>query len=163
MKFQVVVVGLAFLLGASVLGCGGGGEGAGQREKTTPVSGTVTYQGRPVVDAAVAFVPDAPTGRGAFGRTDSQGKYKIMTFVAGDGAVPGSYKVTVTKQLAEAPGKTAETGDDDYVDPETAGAAAAPAKPVGMLPVKYSTAASTPLTATVPDGAAQTIDFELTD
>ena len=67
------------------------------RPPTYPVTGTVTMQGKPVAGAAITFVP---TGEGdaASAITDSEGKYALMTWKAGDGARPGEYRVKVSKQ-----------------------------------------------------------------
>ena len=61
-----------------------------------PVSGTVEYQGQPLTDGAVAFVPVVPAeGHAARGIIESDGYFKLTTFKKGDGAFPGDYKVTV--------------------------------------------------------------------
>jgi hypothetical protein len=86
------------LAGALFLGCAGSSSG------TVAVTGKVTKDGQPVSGAAVTFVPTAPDGKPASGTTDDSGSYKLTTFVNGDGALPGSYKVTVTKFPAAAAG-----------------------------------------------------------
>lgn len=134
-------------------------------EKTVPVTGTVTYNGQPVADATVTFVPEtapgeAASGRGAFGRTDAAGKFELMAFNPGDGAVPGTYKVTITKTEGET-ASGPETGADDYVDPaETETPAAAPKQ---LLPAKYGNVASTDQKATVAPEGAQEFTFDLKD
>ena len=67
------------------------------RPATYPVTGTVTAQGKPVAGAVITFVP---TGEGdaASAITDSEGKYALTTWEAGDGARPGQYGVKVSKQ-----------------------------------------------------------------
>jgi len=62
------------------------------------VAGTVTLQGKPVAGAAVTFVPAGEEGEAASAITDSNGKYALTTFRAGDGARPGEYRVKVSKQ-----------------------------------------------------------------
>ena len=64
---------------------------------THPVSGTVTKKGQPVAGAAVTFVPDSADGRSAVGVTDANGAFKLTTQEQDDGAMLGSYKVTVAK------------------------------------------------------------------
>ena len=83
---------LAFLsMGLALLvGCGGSGLG------TIPVSGKITVDGQPMEGVMVVFNP-GDGGRAAAGRTDAQGIYKLTTEIAGDGALPGSYKVAVSK------------------------------------------------------------------
>ena len=68
------------------------------RPPTYPVTGTVTSQGKPVAGAAITFVPTGNEGEAASAITDSEGKYALTTWRAGDGARPGEYRVKVSKQ-----------------------------------------------------------------
>ena len=68
------------------------------RARTYPVTGTVTSQGKPVAGAAITFVPTGNEGEAASAITDSDGKYALTTWRAGDGARPGEYRVKVSKQ-----------------------------------------------------------------
>src|SRR5258708_2370379 len=84
------------------------GAAAGCGSKTSKVEGVVTLDGTPVQGATVIFVPE--TGdRQASGQTDADGVFHLTTFNTGDGAVPGTYKVTVSKTSAVVsdPGGTA--------------------------------------------------------
>lgn len=88
----------ALLLAA---GCSGGGP------VTHSVSGTITYNDKPVADAQVGFVPIDTTGKvkPARGQTDAQGRYTLSTYLGpdqnGSGAMAGSYQVTVEKGLPQ--------------------------------------------------------------
>ena len=62
------------------------------------MTGTVTLQGKPVAGAAITFVPTGEEGEAASAITDSEGKYALTTWEAGDGARPGEYRVKVSKQ-----------------------------------------------------------------
>jgi len=76
----------AILLTALALaGCGSG---------LVPVEGTVLLDGQPLADAQVLFLPKSG-GRPAAGKTDAQGKFKLMTDRPDDGAQPGEYEVGV--------------------------------------------------------------------
>ena len=66
---------------------------------TATVRGKVTYNGKPVSEATVAFLCDGAP-RQAIGQTDETGSYQLSTFQKYDGAVIGTHVVTVTK-LAE--------------------------------------------------------------
>ena len=96
---------------------------------------------------------------------------KLMTFVADDGAVPGNYKVSVTKTDAPAatpaPAGGAELSGDDYTKAlAKAGmpkGEAAAAKAKDLLPAKYKTADSANLPATVKAGENNEFKFDLTD
>ena len=68
------------------------------RPATYRVTGTVTMQGKPLAGAFVTFVPTSNEGEAASAITDSEGKYALTTWQAGDGARPGEYRVKVSKQ-----------------------------------------------------------------
>ena len=80
-------------IGIVLTGCWGS-----SRPPTYPVTGTVTSQGKPVAGAAITFVPTDQKGEAASAITDSQGKYALTTWQAGDGARPGEYRVKLSKQ-----------------------------------------------------------------
>lgn len=64
------------------------------------VEGQVLLDGAPLADAAIGFSPADGAGLGAFGRTDSAGKYRLTTAQGGKqlgGAPVGNYLVTVRK------------------------------------------------------------------
>jgi hypothetical protein len=159
----VVVLCLASLLLST--GCSGGGAGA-ERKPTIKVSGTIKMAGGPVADAVVTFSPQEGQPV-AFGRTDSQGKYTLTTYEAGDGAVAGKYIVLVTKSSsggAAAGGAT--VSHEAFVSGQASVTAHAAAGKTGgaaassVLPEKYSRTTTSDLTATVaPDQT--TYDFEL--
>lgn len=101
----------------ALIGCGP------SRPATAPVEGTVTLDGQPLAGASVTFTPSAG-GRPGMGTTDSSGKFTLMTYEAGDGAVIGQHKVTVIKMTEDAGASGAEppqeTGDEDDEDDEGA-------------------------------------------
>src|SRR5438093_4900706 len=77
-----------------ILGCSSGT----RRPPTYKVTGTVTMKGRPVEGATVVFVPPAKAEyEPATGITDSQGHFKLSTFLADDGAQEGEYNIKVSK------------------------------------------------------------------
>src|SRR5688572_29821884 len=57
------------------------------------VSGAVTYQGKPVEDGMIQFIPSAETQGPTAGAEIKDGKYSIP---AQSGPVPGSYRVEVS-------------------------------------------------------------------
>lgn len=152
------------------LGCGAGGDA--NRLPTYKVTGKVTMGGSAVASATVTFSPTAPGKPGAAGITDSLGVYSLTTYVAGDGAPEGDYKILVYK---EAP-KAAESTEKQH-DPRNATSAAAsgPPGPQGhakadnkkggtagsLLPEKYAKASDTPLQKKVAASDDNTIDLEL--
>jgi hypothetical protein len=92
------------VLALAVAGCGGG-------PKLVPVKGRVVYaNGQPVTAASVSFTPDAATGNNAIlatGLLAEDGTFTLRTYPHGDGAMIGSYRVTValgfgaTRKLAK--------------------------------------------------------------
>ncbi len=79
-----------------LVGCGGG-------IGTVPVSGKVLVDGQPLEDVVVLFSPTASDGRAASGRTNASGEFVLTTEVNGDGALPGSYQVGVSKYEQDMP------------------------------------------------------------
>jgi hypothetical protein len=76
-----------------------GCSGAEPPPKTTKVEGTVTYKGAPLPKGKVSLEPEAPGDkknptRPATGAIEN-GKFTVSTFVQGDGAIPGTYRVAV--------------------------------------------------------------------
>src|SRR5262249_35449247 len=59
------------------------------------VTGTVTYQGKPVTKGTVSFVATDPGRRNATGQLDAQGYYRLQTEEPGDGAEVGDYDVAL--------------------------------------------------------------------
>jgi hypothetical protein len=150
----------AVILGGLIAGCGG--EVRTGSEPVYPVSGVVTYQGQPVEGADVTF-RNAEKNRSAFGRTDDQGRFRLTTFSANDGAVAGTHSVTVVK--LSTPAETAPAVDlesEAYVPPRM-GQSTAPGGPKSELPQRYSDPASSGLTATVEADGANEFDFALED
>jgi len=70
------------------------------RPKTVPVRGTVTFSGKPPPAPGVLyFLSDDPaegfSRRPASADFDAQGRFTVKSWEAGDGLVPGRYKVIV--------------------------------------------------------------------
>lgn len=147
---------------ASLLGCQRSGG-----PSTAAVTGTVTFKGKPVAGAIVTFAPKAPPARAAAGTTDASGRFRLTTLTPGDGAMAGSYSVTVTK-VTRPTGLPAESG---AIPPE-AEAALRKAKEEAkktegteeskdLLPEKYKGAATSGLTAEVKAGQKNDFTFDL--
>jgi hypothetical protein len=118
------------------------------------------YNGQPVAKGTIGFVPASGTGRAASGEIEN-GKYSLTTAVAGDGALPGSYKVTViakdvdtTALKAEAKGGQFHHGTPEFVK------AAKGAK--SLVPSRYSLADTSDLKAEV-KAESNSFPFELKD
>jgi hypothetical protein len=149
-----------------LLGCGGGSG----HPKTYPVSGSVKLKGKPVDNAMVTFQLESGK-ESAIGSTDDKGEFKLSTFAPSDGAVPGQYRVKITKFSTPPAPKQALTpgvitsGDlpADYAPPaESAGAAGGAASgPKNLLPAKYADDQTSALRATVSESGPNRFDFDL--
>ena len=68
-----------------------------------PVSGTITFEGEPLVGASITTQPmatdgDSSPGSGSFGRTDADGKYQLeLVEPAMPGAIIGTHRVTIVR------------------------------------------------------------------
>jgi hypothetical protein len=132
--------------------------GAGRPVK---VEGVVTLDGQPFVGATVMFTP-ATAGRGtkpASGRTDANGAFLLTTYRSDDGALPGTYKVVVTRTEQDS---SIEGKNPDKMSPEDkmkffsrpaqnarTGGALTKSKSKGV-PAVYTDVKSTPLQEVVP-------------
>lgn len=108
--------------------------GCGPKVALYPVTGTVEFRGKALTTGVVAFHHDDGTSPIAKGDIQSDGSFTLLTHSPGDGAVAGTYAVTVTSMI---PGHGIEGQDADYRAP----------KP--LIPLKYMRLLETPLKATV--------------
>jgi len=117
--------------------------------KRVPVSGTVTFDGKPVDGGVIAFLPEgdvAPGGKGTVSGEIVEGKYSLPS---GRGPDAGKYKVQITwnkktgKQI-DTPGDPGTKMDDT----------------VQVIPPKYNK--QTILTAEIKSGSNDNVNFELT-
>jgi hypothetical protein len=106
-----------------------------------------------VADAAVIFEPVGSTPA-ASGQTDAAGRFRLTTFDANDGAVPGEYKVAVQKVQVIASERPAKAADDLQRPPPNE---------KWLLPMKYANTATSGFTATVKAGGENQFKFELLD
>ena len=126
----------SFLLTAAVIAlalpiaCGCGGS---DQPEVYPVSGTVIFQGEPIADASVRFIPNE--GPPASGQTDASGRFTLRTFEDDDGAVAGEHTVLVSKTEQVDP-------NDQSSYPQMR----------SVLPPRYGKATASPLEVTVSPG-----------
>lgn len=89
----------SFVLGlAGMSVCLGGCTKSDGRKPVFPVSGKVLDGTRPLAHASVVFHPVNDTDANVVkprGKTDANGEFKLTTYVEGDGAPVGSYRVTI--------------------------------------------------------------------
>ncbi|MCA9165571.1 MAG: hypothetical protein KDA62_21425 [Planctomycetales bacterium] len=146
---QVQCIVAALLLMAVVTGC------SSRREpeiiETHPITGTVTYRGKPLANILVIFHPAKGQGRPGASRTDANGHFPCpTTHRESDGVIPGQHTVTIANlqpTVADSAVATSSTGGST---------------PQVKFPAKYEEVATSPLKVDVaqPD---QVVEFELKD
>jgi hypothetical protein len=103
------------LLATSLVGCGNKA-----RLPVNPVHGRVLYKGQGVPRATVVFFPDGDAANlvgnvRPFAYTEADGSFDVKTYVGGDGAPPGDYRVSITTFYASpkrGPVKDALVGEE---------------------------------------------------
>ena len=133
--------------------------GCGGDARVAPVLGVVTLEGEPVPDASVTFMPKEG-GRPAFGITDSDGKFELTTFAAGDGAVIGSHAVAISAVDEQVSDKAEALGEEfgslsELMQPKPQ------QKQTWRIPPVYSESGSSGLEFDVKRGERNQADFEL--
>jgi hypothetical protein len=127
--------------------------GCSSSSGTAPVSGRVTYQGKPVPNAHVSFTPAEGTSRAAEGLTDAGGEFTLRTFTTNDGALVGKYRISVIARGPDRPLKPGEVGSG--MPGETM-----PGDPI--IPTKYFAPDTSGLTYEVKRGRNH-VELELKD
>jgi hypothetical protein len=124
-------------------GCGGGSEGL------AVVKGKVTYNGKPVPNGTVNFMPSDANKPSASGEIQPDGSYSLQTYVRNrpsEGAVIGEHKVVIVAMqdmAARLPEQRIPL-------------------PPPIVPVKYTSPATSDLKAEV-EKKENTINFDLKD
>lgn len=113
------------------------------RPQPVPVSGRVLYNGEACPDAKVVFMPQDHQ-YAAVAQTDASGRFSLQTFEPKDGAVPGNFKVVVSKFEA--------------IDLPNGGF-----KETFLLPQRYRDPDKSGLQASVTDSGGDDWQFELVD
>lgn len=115
---------------------------------TVKVTGSVTYEGRPVDGADVLFVPKGGKGQrvSSEAKTDAGGHFEMTTSTGGanfkPGLVPGKYVVAISK-----------------LDPSAVRDVTKP--PKSLLPQSYADARKSKLSADVKEGQDNDFSFAL--
>jgi hypothetical protein len=136
----------------------------------TTAGGTVTFDGKPVEGATVSFSPTGEGGQIAVGKTDASGNFTLNTPGIGEGAVPGSYKVSIQKSTEVDPAAAT------FEDPRGMGGKMTEEQKEQMmsmsdamkktykseLPAKYGSPDNSGFTAEVTEGGDNNFTFEMT-
>ena len=141
----------------SLVGCGSG---------TNPVSGTVTFEGKPLAGGGdIIFVPLDGDGKPAAGVINpDDGTYTLGTEAEDDGAIAGKHRVEIIQNEVLQEEEYAEAADPGESGSETEGSDEPVKEEIliadeDRIPAAYSSANST-LTAEVKSGE-NSIDFDL--
>ncbi|WP_146432031.1 hypothetical protein [Blastopirellula retiformator] len=125
----------------AAIGCGGQ-----QGPRPYPVRGVITFDGKPLTRGTIIFNPVDQAHPASRGEIQSDGSYVLSLTAAGDGAIPGEHRVIVNSSTQVESGL--EVGDPNYQIPRP------------LVPPKYSSLSTTPLSHTV-KAEANTIDIAL--
>jgi hypothetical protein len=145
-KINQLLIILPWLMVLPLVGCS-----SETGPKLVRVIGTITINGHPLGGAEITFLPMGSTpGDGSRGRTRADGTFRLVALKGGAGAVPGQYKVIISKLVLP-------DGSDFPANSEIPPIESSARE---KLPQKYSDAQNTELTATVSSDGG-TIDFRL--
>jgi hypothetical protein len=168
---HILGLGLAIPAVAAVLGCG---DSSGLPRRY-PVSGQVSYNGKPLARGSISFAPVNPQGRAA-GGTIVDGRYALTTQDSNDGALTGSYRVSIQAKETDPSKVDLTQGKKGIGGPLTgaqqkaliaaypqlrAGKAAAAAR--NLIPSKYSSPETSGLTYEVKEQSDTSANFNLKD
>ena len=129
-----------------------------ERLKVYPVTGTVTYNNKPVEGATVVFHGAGPDSKPATGITDAEGKFKLTTYDTHDGAAAGKHAVSVTKYAA-----AAASNESLSMEEAAAKTAVPPEAAKSEIPEKYSDPRTSKIELTVSDSDPNDFKIELKD
>lgn len=137
----------AVMVVAGVIGCG---EGPPTSEivPTVEAAGVLTYNGKPLSHHQITVVPD--NGRPAMATTDEEGRFTLGTNAPGDGAVPGTHRVTVI--YVGPPSDNPEEGITVFTTPP---------KPAVQIDRKFASERTTDLMVEIPPDGSTELRIEL--
>ncbi|MEW4564473.1 hypothetical protein AB1K70_18175 [Bremerella sp. JC770] len=118
------------------------------------VSGMVRMDGEPLSNAVVVFKPEEGT-YSATGLSDASGQFYLTTFDDRDGAIEGTFQVSVDRvdYIPIGPEKGTSTDGGTYLPP---------LKQVRVTPKKYSDFEKSGFAATVMKDESNSFEFDLT-
>jgi hypothetical protein len=130
-------------------------------DKRYPVSGTVTYNDKPVEKGQISFIPADPGKQRPANGFIENGRFTLTTATSGDGALPGNYRVTI-KAVQTDDSKIIETVVKKGGGGRQQDIAKATANAKLLVPPKYQLPETSELEAKVEE-KSNTFDWKLTD
>lgn len=127
--------------------------------KRYSVTGTVSYDGKPLPSGTVNFIPEDPKGQPASG-TIVNGRYNLTTHTPDDGALPGKYRVTISSfsgDMAKVQEEANQAAGVQHAMPDQTAVAKAQKS---LIPEKYGSFEGSGLSADVKT-ESNTINFDL--
>ena len=153
------------LITTAAIGCAlfvhGCSSGPGDIPDSKEISGTVTYNGKPLTSGSVRYTP-ATQGEGlaATGMIGPDGTFEMETSASVPGVAYGEYQITIQP----GGGPTGETPMDSASPGPPAGHPGAdPSQAEAAFPQKYTLVATSGLTDTVDENHSGTKTIELSD
>ena len=132
------------------------------RLDVSPVRGKVVYNGQSVPNAIVIFFPIEPVNEKAkkmrpFAYANMDGQFEIKTYIDGDGAAPGKYRVSI---IAPASTGAPKSGKDRPADEPIAAAGPVVRVPPAIIK-KYANVDTSGIEVDVQEGENNLEPFEL--
>ncbi|MCC6508136.1 MAG: carboxypeptidase regulatory-like domain-containing protein [Pirellulaceae bacterium] len=137
--------------GIGLIGCAGSYQ-TSDIEETAPVSGVLTYQGKPLEHYQVVFMPFNGSRVGT-ATTDAEGKFTMGTNDAGDGSPVGEMKVAIS---FVGPPSTVEAGTELIIDDPSK-----MPRPKVRIPAKYNDPETSGITQNVPREGVKDLKLDL--
>ncbi len=141
-----------------LVGCGGSGNGP----ETVDAEGILTLDGQPIDGAVISCIPQKAPRHPARGASDKNGRFALTAFEGQDGAVPGEYKVLVSRTV-EVAGKAKkqdmsifQEDAEHLTEAETSGA-----QWKNDLPHKYAKVDETDLLLVIPETGSTSLELKL--
>jgi hypothetical protein len=135
------------ILVATVAGCGSDLDLA-------PVTGRVTFNGKPVTEGEITFLPD--NGPQAAGMIQPDGTFRLTTLSPGDGAVVGRHQVSIRATTVTGGSMAPATFEQEMEwaqqGAKSGGQILIPGTVTWLVPEKYSNPETSELTAEVQSG-----------
>ncbi|MDR1290839.1 MAG: hypothetical protein LBK06_06530 [Planctomycetaceae bacterium] len=149
MKFRYCALVLVFVC---LIGCT---KSDPRKAGLVPASGTITYNGLPLDNATIVFVPKDSSKQGAGALSGIDGKFALTTISDNDGAFPAEYSVYILKE------ESIHISDEELAELSRQGQT--PPTPKSLIPIQYTNPAEPIINLTIPPTGNKNLLIELKD
>lgn len=134
---------LFLCLSLTVAGCG-----QSDNVEVFPVRGVVRFEGKPMSGGgSISFIPSvAQKGKNAGGMIEADGSFVMTTYVEGDGAMVGTFRVVINQTTSQEPDFG---GDSDNPEAAKKASAVKTVGPADLIPTIYADPANSPIMVTI--------------